>query len=108
MNSIRLIVTCDKCGGYTQPHSPWLTDDKQLLIRSVCINCGKGIETFYPLIDLYNGCPSPDYKQLRAVIDGEIERITDNRPLVPVEITPQDEKILKSFGIVPSIKFTPP
>lgn len=108
MNCLRLKCVCE-CGGYGHPNALWITEQKQLRVVAICIDCGEKINVFFPLTDLFKACPSPDIRQLDEAVGQEIERIADSATSKPVDITTEDEEMLKSFGIkVPVIKFTAP
>ena len=74
MNCLRLRCVCE-CGGYGHPHALWVTEQKQLRVAAICIDCGKNLNVFFPLTDLFKACPPPDFERLDEAIGQEIERI---------------------------------
>jgi hypothetical protein len=103
MNCLRLRCVCE-CGGYGHPHALWVTEQKQLRVAAICIDCGKNLNVFFPLTDLFKACPPPDFERLDEAIGQEIERIAE--VVDPIQF---DEEFARAIGIkVPSIRFTAP
>ena len=97
----RFITVCE-CGCYSTPLSFGLTDEKSLIITSVCIADGQIINTVFPLADLFKACPAPPVmtaEKLNALVGEEINRIV--RPPLALKWTKQDERQLHSWGIDP-------
>ena len=102
MNCGRLLCTC-ACGGYGQPHTLWITDQKQLLITCLCIACEEPFNVLFPLADLFKQCPLPNLAKLDKAIGNEIDKITGPlRPPLSIkepEFTDGDKEELKSLHV---------
>ena len=112
MNAHRLLGKCE-CGGYAQPQSLWITDQKSLLVTCFCIVCEKQINVVFPLTELFKQCPKPTFtaKQLREIVGKENALITGEagKPLTP-PLSPfviKDWRYLKEMHIVDEEKEQP-
>lgn len=95
MNLKRLLCKCE-CGSYAHPHSFWLSDQKHLLVSSVCVSCEKAFNAVFLLADLLKACPLPDFKAIDTAIGEKIEEITTPKPQ---KLTPDDRRFLRAMGV---------
>jgi hypothetical protein len=78
MNRSRLISKCE-CGGFAQPLSLWVTDEKSLLVTSYCIVCESQVNVIFPLTELFKSCPLPTFGEdtTRLLLPRAVEQWTD-------------------------------
>ena len=103
MNMKRLLCICN-CGGFGQPFSIWMTDQKALCVTAHCISCESQFSVLFPLADLFKDCPLPDLKALDAAIGAEIAEIAESADPKPIKLTQLDKRWLKEL----KIQFTAP
>jgi hypothetical protein len=105
MNCFKLRCICP-CGEDAIPQSLCITDQKELLVKTVCVNCEKSGDFFFPLTHLYKSCPSDDLTKKETATDSGTER---NDAAESVDAVAFDKKFMKDVGIsTPAIKFTAP
>jgi hypothetical protein len=92
MNCGRLICKCN-CGGFAQPLSVWVTDQKSLLVTCYCIVCESQVNVVFPLSDLWKSCPKPSLPGLPG------KPIQPPLAKPPEELTEEDKKWLLEFHI---------
>ena len=86
MNCHRIISRCE-CGGYTQPFSLWITDNRAVLVSSHCTSCEKKVDTIYYLTDLYKHSRHMNDPVPKALPAGSVQLFT-----------PEDMDFLKDIG----------
>lgn len=93
MNLFRLVCRCHTCDGFAQPHSFWLTDQKGLLVVSICVSCEAKTNCLFALDDLFKTCPEPDLKALGPALE-----INPETPTKPIKLTTADKRWLHELG----------
>ena len=91
MNCSRLICKCN-CGGFAQPLSAWVTDQKSLLVTCYCIVCESQVNVVFPLSQLFKACPKPSLpsKPLQPPLQ---------LPNVEEDFTEEDKKWMLEFHL---------
>jgi hypothetical protein len=93
VNCHRLLCKCS-CGGFAQPLSFWLTDQKSLMVTCYCIVCESQVNVAFPLSELFKSCPLPTLSLGEGKPFPQLPRVAE-------ELTDEDVDILRQAHIDP-------